>query len=92
LVRRYQENEHNEILVIAKASGAALIQSNLTTIVGFGALMTSSFAPLVEMGLVTSLGVALALAGGLLLIPAVILLGERRRTAANVPVASASES
>jgi predicted exporter len=91
LVRRYQENERNEILVIAKASGAALIQSNLTTIVGFGALMTSSFAPLVEMGLVTALGVALALAGGLLLIPAVILLGERRRTAANVPIVSASE-
>jgi predicted RND superfamily exporter protein len=33
------------------------------------------------MGLVTSLGVALALAGGLLLIPAVILLGEQRRAA-----------
>ncbi|HZC23882.1 MAG TPA: MMPL family transporter, partial [Candidatus Binatia bacterium] len=79
LVRRYQENPHSEILAIAKASGAALIQSNLTTIVGFGALMTSSFAPLVEMGLVTSLGVALALAGGLLLIPAVILIDERRR-------------
>jgi uncharacterized protein len=81
LVRRYQESERNEILVIAKASGAALIQSNLTTIVGFGALMTSSFAPLVEMGLVTSLGVGLALAGGLLLIPAVILLGERSHPA-----------
>jgi uncharacterized protein len=86
LVRRYQENERNEILVIAKASGAALIQSNLTTIVGFGALMTSSFAPLVEMGLVTSLGVALALAGGLLLIPAVILLGERRHAATDRPM------
>lgn len=81
LVRRYQESKSNEILVIAKASGAALIQSNLTTIVGFGALMTSSFSPLVEMGLVTSLGVVLALAGGLLLIPAVILLGERSRVA-----------
>jgi len=79
LVRRYLENDSNEILVIARASGAALIQSNLTTIVGFGALMTSSFSPLVEMGLVTSLGVALALAGGLLLIPAVIVLDERRK-------------
>jgi predicted exporter len=79
LVRRYRESESNEILAVAKASGAAIIQSNLTTIVGFGALTTSSFAPLVEMGLVTSLGVALALAGGLLLIPAVILLRERRR-------------
>jgi predicted RND superfamily exporter protein len=81
LVRRYQESQANEILAIAKASGAALIQSNLTTMVGFGALMTSSFAPLVEMGLVTALGVAMALAGGLLLIPAVILLEERRRIA-----------
>ena len=79
LVRRYLENESNGILVVAKASGAALIQSNLTTIVGFGALMASSFAPLAEMGLVTSLGVALALAGGLWLVPAVILLGEQRR-------------
>jgi predicted RND superfamily exporter protein len=92
LVRRYQENERNEILMIAKASGAALIQSNLTTMVGFGALMTSSFAPLVEMGLVTSLGVALALAGGLLLIPAVILLEERRRTATGVPAINPSEN
>ena len=81
LVRRYLENERYGILVIAKASGAALIQSNLTTIIGFGALMASSFAPLAEMGLVTSLGVALALAGGLWLVPAVILLGEEKGTA-----------
>ncbi len=92
LVRRYQEDERNEILVTAKASGAAIMQSNLTTIIGFGALMTSSFSPLVEMGLVTSLGVALALAGGLFLIPAVILLGERRRTAAQIPTSNSSEA
>jgi uncharacterized protein len=79
LVRRYLESESNGIIAITKASGAALIQSNLTTMVGFGALMASSFAPLAEMGLVTSLGVALALAGGLALVPAVILLGEQRR-------------
>ncbi len=83
LVQRYLRNEHDGILAIAKASGAALIQSNLTTIVGFGALMASSFTPLAEMGLVTSLGVALALVGGLGLIPAVILLRERARTAPN---------
>ena len=92
LVRRYLESERNEILVIAKASGAALIQSNLTTMVGFGALMTSSFTPLVELGLVTTLGVALALVGGLLLIPAVLLLGERPRTATDASTASAIES
>ena len=90
LVRRYQENQSNEILAVAKASGAALIQSNLTTMIGFGALMTSSFAPLVEMGLVTSLGVALALAGGLLLIPAVILEEERRRGVTGMSTAAQS--
>jgi multidrug efflux pump subunit AcrB len=78
LVRRYLEKTPNHILDVAKASGAALIQSNLTTIIGFGALLASSFTPLAEMGLVTSVGVAFTLAGGLWLIPAVILLKERR--------------
>ena len=79
LVRRYRESEQNSILAVTKSSGAALIQSNLTTIIGFGALMASTFTPLSEMGLVTSLGVALALVGGLCLIPAVIFLGEVKR-------------
>jgi len=74
LVRRYRESRDNNILEIAKASGAALIQSNLTTIVGFGALMASTFQPLAEMGLVTALGVAMALVGGLLVVPGVILI------------------
>jgi hypothetical protein len=81
LVRRYLEKPTNRILDVAKASGAALIQSNLTTIIGFGALLASTFPPLAEMGLVTSLGVALTLAGGLWVIPAVILIsGERQAT------------
>jgi len=78
LVRRYLEKSPNNILDVAKASGAALIQSNLTTIIGFGALLASTFPPLAEIGLVTSLGVALTLAGGLWVIPAVILIGGER--------------
>jgi len=78
LVRRYLEKSPNNILDVAKASGAALIQSNLTTIIGFGALLAATFPPLAEMGLVTSLGVALTLAGGLWVIPAVILIGHER--------------
>ncbi|MGA3161360.1 MAG: MMPL family transporter [Terracidiphilus sp.] len=79
LVRRYLEKKPNNILDVAKASGAALIQSNLTTIIGFGALLAATFPPLAEMGLVTSLGVALTLAGGLWVIPAVILIGDERQ-------------
>jgi hypothetical protein len=78
LVRRYLEKSPNNILDVAKASGAALIQSNLTTIIGFGALLAATFPPLAEMGLVTSLGVALTLAGGLWVIPAVILIGREK--------------
>jgi predicted RND superfamily exporter protein len=80
LVRRYLETVPNSILDVAKASGAALIQSNLTTIIGFGALLAATFPPLAEMGLVTSLGVALTLAGGLWIIPAVILIGGKGET------------
>ena len=78
LVRRYRESGGTSILVVARASGAALIQSNLTTMIGFGALMTATFKPLAELGLVTSLGVAMALVGGLCLIPAVIVLQEAK--------------
>jgi predicted RND superfamily exporter protein len=74
LIRRYVESEGNCILDVAKASGAALIQSNLTTVVGFGALMASNFKPLAEMGLVTALGVSLSLVCSLWVAPAVILV------------------
>ena len=79
LVRRYLEGDRYAILDVAKASGAALIQSNLTTIVGFGALMASSIQPLAEMGLVTSVGVIMALAGALLVIPALLTLWPIKR-------------
>jgi predicted RND superfamily exporter protein len=77
LIRRYRETEGGSILEVARASGAALIQSNLTTMVGFGALTASSFAPLAELGLVTVLGVALALAAALIAVPAVILVSRK---------------
>jgi len=80
LVRRYLESTPNSILDVAKASGAALIQSNLTTIIGFGALLAATFPPLAEMGLVTSVGVALTLVGGLWIIPAVLLIGGEGET------------
>lgn len=77
LIRRYRERSGRNILEVAQLSGAALIQSNLTTIVGFGALTASRFAPLAELGLVTALGVALALVAALLAVPAVILVSRR---------------
>jgi len=83
LVRRYRESDGTSILVVAKATGAALIQSNLTTMIGFGSLMAATFKPLAELGLVTSLGVSVALAGALCLIPAVIVLQEAKSDRSN---------
>lgn len=82
LVQRYLQNDYS-IIEVAKASGPALIQSSLTTLIGFGALLVSTFQPMAEMGLVTTIGVALALAAALWMVPAVILvLGPHRGSTA----------
>lgn len=78
LLQRYLQNNVS-IIEIAKASGPALIQSSLTTLIGFAALLVSAFQPMAEMGLVTTIGVALALAAALWMVPAVVLvLGPQR--------------
>jgi len=78
LVQRYLQSD-SSIIEIAKASGPALIQSSLTTLIGFAALLVSTFQPMAEMGLVTTIGVALALAAALWMVPAAILtLGPLR--------------
>jgi uncharacterized protein len=88
LVQRYLQNNLS-IIEIAKASGPALIQSSLTTLIGFGALLVSTFQPMAEMGLVTTIGVALALAAALWMVPAIVLvLGLQRSGFAKSPGAS----
>jgi uncharacterized protein len=80
LVRRFLEPEGADVRSVLSASGPAVIQTNLTTIVGFGALMTSSFRPLAEMGLLTALGVGCTLVASLTLLPALmsVTAGARR--------------
>jgi predicted RND superfamily exporter protein len=74
IARRYLESGEGDIVEILRRSGAALLQSNLTTVIGFGALVVSSFEPLAELGLVTALGVGLALIGALFLFPTLIIV------------------
>ena len=74
VARRYLESSESDVVRVLRDSGPALLQSNLTTIIGFGALMVSSFEPLAELGLVTALGVGMALAGALLLFPTLIIV------------------
>lgn len=78
LVRRHQERRDGDVRPVLAASGPALIQTNLTTMVGFGALMVSSFRPLGEMGLITAVGVGSCLLASLVLIPAALSLRRKR--------------
>jgi predicted RND superfamily exporter protein len=81
LMRRFREESERSVGDVVRSSGAALIQSNLTTIIGFGALMAAKFKPLEEMGLVTAVGVAVALMGAMFLVPAAVLLFPALRRA-----------
>jgi uncharacterized protein len=74
IARRFRERKDNDIVEILKDSGAALLQSNLTTILGFGALIAASFEPLAELGLVTAIGVGFTLVGAMLLMPAMVIV------------------
>ncbi|MGH7151752.1 MAG: MMPL family transporter, partial [Planctomycetota bacterium] len=62
-------------------SARALLTSGLTTILGFGTLVFAAHPALRDLGLAAAVGVAFALAGSLLLVPAVLGTGARRGTA-----------
>jgi predicted RND superfamily exporter protein len=58
--------------------GEAVVITSLCLGLGFSVLLFARWGGLVSFGLVASLGVALLLAGDLLLLPAALLAGERR--------------
>jgi predicted RND superfamily exporter protein len=91
LARRYLEGSARDVAGVLRLAGAPLLQSNLTTIIGFGALMVSQFAPLAELGLVTALGVAMTLVGSFWVLPAVLIVFRIRRDGAPVPALAAGD-
>jgi len=81
LVRRALEGPGRNAGRLLADSGAALIQTNLTTIVGFGALMSATIPPLAELGEITAVGMTVALLASIFLVPSILVLMERRRGA-----------
>ena len=79
LVRRHLEMPGKDVRQLLAASGAALIQTNLTTIVGFGALLTATIPPLAELGLITAVGIGFTLLASVFLVPAILVLARRGR-------------
>jgi predicted RND superfamily exporter protein len=60
--------------------GLALIANSIILVAGFAFLALSTFKVNVEMGLMTALAIAVALAFDLLLLPALLLVGYRPQT------------
>ena len=85
LVRRHLEMPGRDVRQLLGVSGAALIQTNLTTIVGFGALLSATIPPLAELGLITAVGIGFTLLASIFLVPAILVLA--RRIPASAPAA-----
>jgi len=64
---------------VFRTSGKALVLGTLTTIVGFGSLVTAEHPGLSSMGALATLGVCLCLLATICFLPAMITLGEKIR-------------
>ncbi|MGI8428358.1 MAG: MMPL family transporter [Solirubrobacteraceae bacterium] len=62
-----------------RSTGAAVLASGITAITGFGVLVLSNITMLSDFGFVTLVDLSVSLAGVLLVLPAVLVLSERRR-------------
>ena len=67
------------------STGAAVLASGVTAIAGFAVLIASDIAMLRDFGLVTVIDLAVSLLGVLIVLPAVLVLAERRVAAGDVP-------
>ena len=67
--------DHRTILFsVLKDVGMPVLMAGVTTIIGFGALMTSEVLPMRDFGIFTAVGVGVALMVALTLIPSLLLL------------------
>jgi predicted RND superfamily exporter protein len=64
-----------------RSTGAAVLASGVTAIAGFAVLIASDIPMLHDFGLVTVIDLSVSLAGVLAVLPAVLVLAERRAAA-----------
>ncbi len=80
---RISEEKHRKIVFdVLKRIGIPVILAGLTTLIGFGSLISSTVIPMKTFGIFTAVGVAVSLAVALVFIPSVLLA---RRKALDVP-------
>jgi hopanoid biosynthesis associated RND transporter like protein HpnN len=72
ILNRYAEERNPAIL--AKSTGKAVLVSGLTTVVGFGSLLTAEHQGISSLGFVMSVGVSTCMVVGLTFLPALLQL------------------
>jgi predicted RND superfamily exporter protein len=83
ILTRFTEEQNPAIL--AKSTGKAVLVSGLTTVAGFGSLILAKHQGIVSLGFVMSVGVAAAMLGGLVSLPALLMLLPRPARAKKEP-------
>lgn len=89
--RRAGADLHEAALAAFRSVGVAMVATSVALVVGFGVLASSGFAINANMGLLAAVTIALALAGDLVLLPALLTLFDarsRRQPAHAAPEAS----
>jgi predicted RND superfamily exporter protein len=91
LSERYHQERgagHDRAAALARtyaSTGRAVVASGITAIAGFAVLMVSGITMLRDFGFVTVIDLTVSLAGVLLVLPAVLVLAERRDAVEAVP-------
>lgn len=78
LMHRYQEGGGKDPIHALRHTGRAMTMCTLTTILGFGSLVTARYQALSTMGWVTILGMGFCLMASLTLLPTILMLWRGR--------------
>ena len=78
LMHRFWEGGGRDPLLALRNTGRAMTMCTLTTILGFGSLVTARYQALSTMGWVTILGMGFCLISSLCFLPALLILWKRR--------------
>jgi len=76
ILNRFAEEQNPGIL--ARSTGKAVLLSGLTTIAGFGSLITAKHQGIASLGLVMAVGTATCMVAGLTFLPALLNYLARR--------------
>lgn len=74
LMHRYQEGKGRNPIFALRTTGRAMTMCSLTTMLGFGSLVTARYQALSTMGWITILGMGFCLIASLTLLPTILLL------------------